>query len=1124
MMNRGVLSRQMFAQGGAAVPKEYKGFSKLPEDVQMKMDPVAAKKYAEGGDVAMEQRQRDNIEAFQAIRDRAQAQTMGANQYGVPLTGLDDVSRADASEAEDFDPNNLFNIVRFLRSNPGTTVSDYNNFFRTNLKPEEFEIFETEAETDAVGMAMGGDPAMAQGVGSMMESVDPAIMQDMLMRAGEGIQDLENVDNYEQMMNMIRGDEASIPERRTELAGLVGEQDAAQTPESVLALVQPVVQIASVDEGIGGLAQETMTESVEGPMAEGIMSTMAPPEPAPMPPTAPPMMGGPPPANFKDGGLVRRGDNQPVQKFDLGGGVPLSAPILSGTIGDIQDYMRRDDPEIDVSAIRQGRLLDNINTAKAQAAARATLSPAAAAALPKPERSYDERVLERARDAEARYIKAGLGSPESRAADLEEQKKLTQAQMLFDIANTALAFAAPMEGERAGMSPAERLAMAARTTQLPQTIGARAQQQLEYKKAADKEERALKLAAVQRGETEIDTEIAAEQAIKLQEIKNKTTAVNKTSPFVTKKSVVIDNKTYPANTLLNLRPAQVAQIEDAGALTPYKAETGEAGAKKAYTVTQPITVNGVKRKTGDVVVVSSVEANEIDKFSTSVIPYKAPEKQGDVNVLFPDNTQQVLTPGSEAYINAIKPVSEGGRGGLLSGTATVPDTDTVNLRMPNGDIKAFEKNSPEFKKAIANKAVLSGTVSEKDRKLVNMINTETGDRQTVVEFSEDYYRLARQDFAIGSVVDDPKAATTKPVTAATDITFRGEQIKAGAPFYPTDAEIDNIKETFGGGAIVPYEKPDSPPDMFGKGDAGKALRYFSIETNNAGTKMTDLYAAGADDPVMESQISIYTAPSIDKSGLLQKRQLPDFMKAAIKKRVLAGGSSPVPLNTLGLTVAELQMVSPDQDVPLLNADNTVNIDRALADPTFIITGLDYTQSQGFVSSVNRFFNGIAGQLAEVGIGTGYAGNDAKITSAADKQLDALARKTINVARAGVDGRVFALDLQLLEQEVKGFQPGGVKSDVSALQQLRTVRSALASDYARAKSIVDANTENPAAFTDRVSDARLAMRDTEKLIAEYTAAIIAYEANLTPGGAAANVASGSATANSRRVNDEDESAN
>jgi hypothetical protein len=144
-------------------------------------------------------------------------------------------------------------------------------------------------------MQMGGEPTMppmpqeAAGIASMaapapaQQQVDPAILEQMLAQAGEGIGDLENVENYEQMMNMMRGDEASIPERREELAGLVGPEDAAQTPESVLALVQPIVQIASIDQGIGGLAQEQMTESVEGPMAEGIMSTMAP-APAPAAP------------------------------------------------------------------------------------------------------------------------------------------------------------------------------------------------------------------------------------------------------------------------------------------------------------------------------------------------------------------------------------------------------------------------------------------------------------------------------------------------------------------------------------------------------------------------------------------------------------------------------------------------------------------------------------------------------------------------------------------------------------------------------------------------------------------------------------------------------------------------
>ena len=38
-------------EDGGAVPKKYKGFSKLPEAVQMSMDPAAARKYEGGGEV-----------------------------------------------------------------------------------------------------------------------------------------------------------------------------------------------------------------------------------------------------------------------------------------------------------------------------------------------------------------------------------------------------------------------------------------------------------------------------------------------------------------------------------------------------------------------------------------------------------------------------------------------------------------------------------------------------------------------------------------------------------------------------------------------------------------------------------------------------------------------------------------------------------------------------------------------------------------------------------------------------------------------------------------------------------------------------------------------------------------
>lgn len=105
-------------------------------------------------------------------------------------------------------------------------------------------------------------------------AVDPATVEQMLGEVAPAIGDPEQAGSVEEMMNMVRGDEASMEDRRMELASIVGEEDAMKTPESVLALVQPVVQLALVDQGIGGLAEQEMQEPVSGDMAGGIMSMM----------------------------------------------------------------------------------------------------------------------------------------------------------------------------------------------------------------------------------------------------------------------------------------------------------------------------------------------------------------------------------------------------------------------------------------------------------------------------------------------------------------------------------------------------------------------------------------------------------------------------------------------------------------------------------------------------------------------------------------------------------------------------------------------------------------------------------------------------------------------------------
>ena len=980
-------------------------------------------------------------------------------------------------------------LSRQMFRNGGAAFPDLNN---------DGEI--TQAD---ILMGRGVEFKQEGGIAGMMpppaaEQLDPQVVDQMLTAASQTTGDLEGAQDYEQMMNMVRGDDATMGERREELAGVVGPEDAMQTPESVLALVQPVMQIAAVDQGIGELAQQEMQQPMQGPMAGGIMENVAPPAaPAPVP------MGGPPPVNFKDGGLVRRGDNQPVLKFAQAGVVPDPLAAMQDRIGNLGANLRR-------PTVAQG----------------------------------DGTRLRELFDAQRdMYREYGLGDPAARAAELEEQKKLTQAQMYFDLANTALAFAAPMQGERADMSAAERLAMAAQQTKLPQTIGARARQQLEAKKAATKEERAVDLAALQSAEKKLAAEVAAQEARELARLKktdkapmpmklvvgDKTTYFNGANPTeYNKYSAMAQDQggsifkvgTTPKDDAPKPSMVRILVDNKETAIVDINSTEGQKAVEKARTDNpnanvQTVTISAAPAATDQKIGLYEIRNKETGEIIKSGIDIYSTDGYKTIQDLPDDQVVNKIGEYKQGSTLAAKPIE------VRDSTGAI--VDRLDLSLAADRAKFAELGTDVTTHTIGtytkdSKGSVWKEIRSADGDLVNIVDTNTEAGATAVKNAAS---AGQGVFNIGTFSPTKEDLGTKLVVSTKPVRVGGELVATGTPLYLTDTEIAAVKTNDGAGSLRNYEKADKPPDLFGSGDAGKALKYFSVATNADGVKTIDAYAAGADDPVMESQIAIYTAAVPDARGLISRRQLPDFVKDAIKTRLLADPTrkSPVPLATLNLTTDELNTLQPTQDIPLLNTDGTVNIERATASPTFIITGLDYTRSQGFTSTLNRVFNQFAGQVAELGLGTGYAGNVGKITSAADKQLKALGRKTIDVGRAGRDGRVFALDLELLNQEVQGFYPGGGKTDVGALQQLRTVRSTLASNYARAKFIVDENNNNPGAYpVGMVGSAKVAMRDTEQLIAEYTAAILAYEANInTRPAAAASSAGGSVTSGLSRVN-------
>ena len=152
-------------------------------------------------------------------------------------------------------------------------------------------------------MGMAPPPIPPQDMG--MPGEDEQMLMAGLSGAQNVLGDLDAASNVEEAINAIRQDAAPLEARRDELAGFVGPEDAARTPDSVLLLLQPVIIMDQasaagdpMDAGVGGLAAGAMDVPVEGPMAGGIMSTVNM-DPGP----EAPMEG--PPVNFSGGGSVR---------------------------------------------------------------------------------------------------------------------------------------------------------------------------------------------------------------------------------------------------------------------------------------------------------------------------------------------------------------------------------------------------------------------------------------------------------------------------------------------------------------------------------------------------------------------------------------------------------------------------------------------------------------------------------------------------------------------------------------------------------------------------------------------------------------------------------------------------
>jgi hypothetical protein len=204
---------------------------------------------------------------------------------------------------------------------------------------EGFRALPEEVQKKILGKAGGG--VMQRPLFRQMGGPTEPMPQDMAQGAQQEGQMLgqeiaartqESIDaatDVEGAINALRGNDMPLDARYQELAGLVGERDAMQTPESVLALTEPAImmtQQGAMDSGIGELMQAVAGDTqMDQGMDQGLGALMMQ------------GAGSTPPENFRRGGPVEVRGYQAAGEVKDGGGTRLQPMQMT----DFDPYMER---------------------------------------------------------------------------------------------------------------------------------------------------------------------------------------------------------------------------------------------------------------------------------------------------------------------------------------------------------------------------------------------------------------------------------------------------------------------------------------------------------------------------------------------------------------------------------------------------------------------------------------------------------------------------------------------------------------------------------------------------------------------------------------------------------------
>ncbi len=156
------------------------------------------------------------------------------------------------------------------------------------VPPDSLELMRPDEEAQIYQEAQNLPPEVLQMANQELGAVAQEVASDEIPNAigqevSRSIGNLETAGDFQDVMNAVWDDAADIGSYRNRLAAIVGPEDAQRTPDSVLALVQPTLQLAEMDTGIGALMQAELEEvggmgggitelSAKGAVADGMAS------------------------------------------------------------------------------------------------------------------------------------------------------------------------------------------------------------------------------------------------------------------------------------------------------------------------------------------------------------------------------------------------------------------------------------------------------------------------------------------------------------------------------------------------------------------------------------------------------------------------------------------------------------------------------------------------------------------------------------------------------------------------------------------------------------------------------------------------------------------------------------